>query len=337
MLGIKEGQPMIEVNNLTKAFSINTHKWNPFIDKKLMNKTVVDHISFNIPDGQIVGYIGPNGAGKSTTIKMLTGILSPTSGDIRINGFIPHKRKKEYMKQIGVVFGQRTQLWWELPVGDSLNLIRHIYKVSDTDYKKKIDMFHDLLSIGDYMKTPVRQLSLGQRMRADFAASLLHDPKILFLDEPTIGLDISIKKRIRSFIETINRELGVTILLTTHDISDIEALCHRTIIIDHGKIIVDGDLDEIRDKYVKIRTIMVDAEEFIDFTIFPEVKLIKEEGTRKWISFDKDTISPSTIMSNLLSRYKITDFTLQEPQLESFIQKVYEGSSNLQSGNSYEF
>ncbi|MBM3212919.1 ATP-binding cassette domain-containing protein, partial [Candidatus Poribacteria bacterium] len=237
---------IITVKDIRKDFKVYQHRegflgaMRNLASSKYSVVKAVDSISFSVDEGQIVGYVGPNGAGKSTTIKMLTGILVPTSGDIKVAGLVPFKNRKENAQQIGVVFGQRTQLWWDLPVIESFQLLRRIYRVSQDKFKKNMDLFHDLLTLGEFINTPVRKLSLGQRMRCDLAAALLHEPPIIYLDEPTIGLDIVAKQRVREFLININQERKTTIILTTHDLSDVEKLCSQMMIIDHGKIIYNG-------------------------------------------------------------------------------------------------
>ncbi|MBM9501382.1 ATP-binding cassette domain-containing protein [Leptospira sp. 201903071] len=243
---------MITVRNLQKSFQISKRKpgiigaiGSLFHTKKEIIHAV-ENVSFEIQPGEFLGYIGPNGAGKSTTIKLLTGVLTPDQGEIRIFGLDPSRDRRENSKQIGVVFGQKTQLWWDLPVGESFDLLRSIYKIEEKDYKKRMEMFNDLLGLQEFFQQQVRKLSLGQRMKAEIAASLLHFPRVLFLDEPTIGLDVLVKEKVREFIRTINQEEKVTILLTTHDVQDIEYLAKRIILIDHGKIRFDGDLNSFR-------------------------------------------------------------------------------------------
>lgn len=322
---------IIEVSNLVKDFKKSIDNDRSFIksffNPKYKIERAVNNISFSIDEGEIIGYLGPNGAGKSTTIKMLTGILVPTEGEINVAGIAPHISRKEHAKRIGVVFGQRTQLWWELPVQDSLTLLKHIYKVSESNYKKNIELFQDVLGINEFINTPVRQLSLGQRMRADLAASLLHNPKILFLDEPTIGLDIVVKEKIREFILTINREQKVTILLTTHDVGDIEQLCNRTIVIDHGEIIYDGSLAEMRNKFGKIRTLVVEVSDKDALLGLNNVEIVKFEGSRTWLSFNKEITSPAIIINDLIKKCEIADLSLEEPQIENIIKEIYTNSS----------
>ncbi|MGB7765970.1 MAG: ATP-binding cassette domain-containing protein, partial [Candidatus Acidiferrales bacterium] len=240
--------PLIDVRELSKDFRTFKRRegvWgsiqNLFVRDYITVKAV-DRVSFAVERGEMVGYIGPNGAGKSTSIKMLTGILMPSSGEARVNGFLPYKQRRQYVKSIGVVFGQRTQLWWDIAVVESFKLLRRIYEVSEKDFRERMEKFNEILGIQDYLFTPVRKLSLGERMRCDLAAALLHNPPLLFLDEPTIGLDVVAKDQIRKFLRAINREFQTTVLLTTHDLDDIEELCRRIMIIDHGRLLYDGPL-----------------------------------------------------------------------------------------------
>lgn len=322
---------MIQVNNLYKEFQIAKRQEGlsgavkSLFHREYTTKVAVEGISFNVNEGEIVGYIGPNGAGKSTTIKMLTGILVPTSGDIRVNGIIPSKERQKNARQIGVVFGQRTQLWWDLPTIESFELLKQVFQISDKLYKKNMDKFIDILDLDEFLQTPVRQLSLGQRMRADIAASLLHDPVILFLDEPTIGLDVVAKERMRTFIREINKDRGVTVILTTHDMSDIEKLCRRMILIDNGQVMYDGDLAEIKDKYGKDRVLIIDLEgERIDLSI-PGVELIKQQGNRRWLRFNRDEIGASNLINQISEQYEIKDLSIQDPEIEVIIRNIYEG------------
>jgi ABC-2 type transport system ATP-binding protein len=287
----------------------------------------VDNISFEIQEGELVGYIGPNGAGKSTSIKMLCGILVPTSGEIEVNGLVPHKNRMENTRQIGAVFGQKTQLWWDVPVIESLRLFRDMYKIPEAQFKRNLELFNELLDLHEYQNTPVRQLSLGQRLRADMAAALLHDPRLLFLDEPMIGVDVVAKERLRAFIKEINRDRKVTILLTTHDMTDIEKVCSRIMIIDRGHIVYDGSLEQIRGQYGKQRTLVVEFEEEVqDFTA-PYATLTKSEGRKKWFAFNRFETSPSTLIANISSRYPILDLAVEEPEIEEIVRTIYRGKS----------
>ncbi len=320
---------MIEVNSLCKQYKRAIRKEGfaatirTLLKPEYETKHAVRDLSFHISEGEIVGFLGPNGAGKSTTIKMLTGILVPTSGTITINGILPFMDRKANAKQIGVVFGQKTQLWWDVPVIESLRLLKDIYKVSDLDYKRNLELFRDLLALHEFQTVPVRQLSLGQRMRADLCAALLHDPRLLFLDEPTIGVDIVAKEKLRSFIREINRTRKATVLLTTHDMGDIEKLCSRMIIIDKGASIYDGSVERVRQEFGTTRTLVVEFEmEVPDFTI-PHTEWVKSEGNRKWFRFNRQETSPSKLISLIGDKHPIVDLTVEEPEIEEMVRKIY--------------
>lgn len=321
---------MIRVEHLSKEFKRLKRKqgfmsgirnlWNTDYERKV----AVDDISFEISEGELVGYIGPNGAGKSTSIKMLSGILVPTSGTVTVNGRVPHINRKENAQQIGAVFGQKTQLWWDVPVIESLRLLRDIYKVPENKYKQNLHLFNELLGIYEFQEIPVRQLSLGQRMRADLAAALLHSPRILFLDEPTIGVDLVAKERLRTFIREINRHNKVTVLLTTHDMGDIEKLCSRMMIVDRGKVIYDGSVSQIRSALGGVRTIVIEFEEDVaDFTV-PLAKLVDSDGRKKSFQFNRAETSPSEIITYVSSRFSIVDLTVIEPAIEDMVRALYE-------------
>src|SRR6266699_3341316 len=258
---------IIEVEKLSKAFRIKRRRPGvagalaALVAAPVETRWAVRELSFAIEAGEIVGYIGPNGAGKSTTVKMLTGILVPTEGRLSILGLDPSMQRRQHAGHLGVVFGQRTQLWWDLPLEESFDLLRAIYRIPAERYRANLKRFREILELDPFLRTPVRQLSLGQRMRGDLAAALLHDPPVIFLDEPTIGLDVVAKERIREFLLTANREQGVTILLTTHYMGDIEKLCRRVMVIDHGRLLYNGPLDDIRDRYGCHRTLVVDLQE----------------------------------------------------------------------------
>lgn len=250
----------IEVHNLRKAFQVQQNRaglkgsFQDLFKRTYKEVVAVNDIDFTIPKGEICGYIGENGAGKSTTIKMLTGILVPTSGEILVNGMVPYKDREKFVRNIGVVFGQRSQLWWDLGVIESFNLLRKVYRVPADEFKKRLDELVQRLDLADILNRPVRKLSLGQRMRCELAASLLHNPSIVFLDEPTIGLDIVVKSEIRDFLKELNQKYETTILLTTHDLQDIEALCSRVIMLDDGQIIYDGGLQQLKEKWGGLET-----------------------------------------------------------------------------------
>ncbi|MGE5703618.1 MAG: ABC transporter ATP-binding protein [Clostridia bacterium] len=286
-------------------------------------KKAVSSLSFTIGEGEFVGYLGPNGAGKSTTIKMLAGILHPTAGRIRVAGFSPQHDRKEVAKRIGVVFGQRTQLWWDLPVRDSFEILQAMYRVSDADFKERMQCYDDLLELGMFYDTPVRKLSLGQRMRADLAAALLHNPDILFLDEPTIGLDVVAKERIRQFLQEINRTEKKTILLTTHDMDDIEALCQRILIINHGQLVMDGTLAQLREQ------IGLPTKCTVLFASEPQVEEVKgtermeKVGNQVSVYYDKRTISTPKVLEAMGRWGEPIDIELSEPEIEELIRRIY--------------
>ncbi|WP_057759986.1 ABC transporter ATP-binding protein [Cytobacillus praedii] len=322
--------PIIEVANVRKDFMIAKRETGmmgalkSLIKREYIKKEAVKDISFSINEGEIVGYIGPNGAGKSTTIKMLTGILVPSSGDVLVNGIVPYENRQENAKSIGVVFGQRSQLWWDLPTIESFELLKEIYQVSNQRYKKNMDTFTDILGLDEFLNTPVRQLSLGQRMRADIAASLLHDPPILFLDEPTIGLDVVAKEKMRTFIKEINHERKITVILTTHDMEDIEKLCERMILIDHGMKVYDGEIAMIKERFGKIRTLIVDLEESPRSIQLLGGEVCKEEGNRYWIKFNRDEVSASELIAQITKTHSVKDLTVEEPAIESIISRIYQ-------------
>ena len=275
----------------------------------------------------MVGFIGPNGAGKSTTVKMLSGILYPDSGNINIAGYIPHKQRKEYVANIGVVFGQKSQISWDLSPLDSYEVIKHIYKIPDKKYKENIERFTELLDMQKFIYQPVRQLSLGQRMRADIAAALLHSPKIVFFDEPTIGIDVVGKEKIRSFIKTLNKTDNITMIFTTHDMQDIEKTCERLIIIDDGKKLYDGSLDAIKSNYVSSRIIEAEFEQLPEKIDIPYVTVsdVDKNRMKKVITFDTGKTSINSLMSTLLNNYSIKDISVKEPEIDAIISDIYQG------------
>ncbi len=324
---------IIKVSDLRKEFKVYQHHEGFFgaihnlVSSKYTIVKAVDGVSFDVEEGQIIGYVGPNGAGKSTTIKMLTGILVPTSGNINVSGLMPYKKRKENAQQIGVVFGQRTQLWWDLPVIESFQLLRRIYRISTEQYKHNLDTFHDLLKIGDFINTPVRKLSLGQRMRCDLSAALLHNPPIVYLDEPTIGLDVVAKQRIRDFLKQINIDRKTTIMLTTHDLSDVEKLCKRMMIIDHGKVIYDGTVEEIKQKYGKKRRLIIDLADYYEDFCISGIDIISHTDHRACLEFDRDEMSASELIAQITKKYDISDLTIEEPEIESIVANIYENDS----------
>ena len=266
-------------------------------------------------------------AGKSTTVKMLSGILYPDSGNIKIAGYIPHKQRKEYVANIGVVFGQKSQISWDLSPLDSYEVLKHIYKIPDKKYKENVDRFVELLDMQKFINQPVRQLSLGQRMRADIAAALLHSPKIVFFDEPTIGIDVVGKEKIRNFIKTLNKTDNITMIFTTHDMQDIEKTCERLIIIDDGKKLYDGSLDSIKSNYVSSRIIEAEFEELPAKIEIPDVTVsdVDNNKMKKLITFDTDKTGINSLMNTLLNNYNIKDISVKEPEIDAIIRDIYQG------------
>ncbi|MBX3064336.1 MAG: ATP-binding cassette domain-containing protein [Anaerolineae bacterium] len=291
------------------------------------DKVAVDGINFNIDEGEIVGYIGVNGAGKSTTIKMLTGILVPTSGEVRVLERDPHRDRVANARDIGVVFGQRTQLWWDLALIESLNTISKLYEVPAARYKQLLEEFNETLNLKELLHVPIRSMSLGQKMRAELAATLIHEPKIVYLDEPTIGLDLIVKERIREFIKQQNREKRATVILTTHDLGDIEELCKRVLIIDAGKLIYDGPLSTIRERFGKYRTITFETAAKVGNYHLPEgVEMEVEEERKLVLRFDRTITTASRVAANLMQQIEVSDFSLTEPDLSSIIKQIYNGA-----------
>jgi ABC-2 type transport system ATP-binding protein len=334
---------LIEVDSLTKNFRQAIKDpglagaVKHLFTQKYKEKLAVDHINFSINAGDSVAYVGPNGAGKSTTIKMLTGILVPTSGSVTVDGLIPHKNRIENAKKIGVVFGQRTQLWFDIPIIESFSLLKDIYEIPPAVYSENMDYFTELLGLDEFLQLPTRKLSLGQRMRADLAAALLHNPKIVYLDEPTIGLDVSIKIKIRKFIKQINTEKGTTILLTTHDLEDIEDICRRLVIIDHGRIIFDGELQSVKDMFARERTIHFQVREPAAslgniVSDLPGISVEAEDELQFSVRFDRFQIPAGEVLSQVMKHAEVVDFRIDEPKIEHVIRKVYEGELDLSQG-----
>ena len=338
---------MIAVEELRKAFRVTTRRTGGFsaIRALLPGATsyveAVRNVSFTINGGEMVAVLGPNGAGKSTTIKMLTGILVPDAGTATILGLVPWQSRRAVAKRIGVVFGQRTQLWWDLPLSDSLDLVRHMYGVPTQRFAENLATCRELLELDPFLDRPVRQLSLGQRMRGDLAAALIHDPEILFLDEPTIGLDLVVKARIRDALRHLNETRGVTVLLTTHDLADVARLCQRVLLIDHGRVVHDGGLEALRTRFGSGCTLVVDLADPStpgqapsakgDETdqrndgpmVVPGAIEIRAEGNRHWLAFDRREVSASDLIAAVASRYPLSDLTLEEPDIETVIASLY--------------
>ena len=329
---------MIYVENIRKEFKKTIKQPGLLGSVKSLFKpktekvVAVDDISFHVPKGEILGFIGPNGAGKSTVIKMLTGILTPSAGSCTINGKNPQKNRKSYVKEIGVVFGQRTQLWWDLPLCETYAVLKEIYEVEDSAYKRKMDLLNEVLDLQDFIKSPVRTLSLGQRMRADIAASLLHSPKVLFLDEPTIGLDVVVKDNIRRAIAKINEEEQTTVILTTHDLSDIELLSNRIVMIDKGKNVFDGTVDELKSNYGQMRELNFELQSADDinaldykahFKLSDEDVTVKNDGKKVTVRFNSDSVPVSDMLSYKLSGVHISDISVKDADIEEIIRRLY--------------
>ncbi|OHB86849.1 MAG: sugar ABC transporter ATP-binding protein [Planctomycetes bacterium RIFCSPHIGHO2_02_FULL_40_12] len=334
----------IEVKSLRKEFKVSSSgkgflgKLQALFHRRHKIITAVKDIDFKISRGEFVGYVGENGAGKSTTIKMLTGILVPTSGTAEVNGIVPYKNRKKNAAKIGVVFGQRTQLWWDLPVRESFDLLRVIFRVSRSEFDRQMDKLEQALDLKPLLEMPVRKLSLGQRMRCDLAASLIHNPPVLFLDEPTIGLDVLAKENIRNFLAEINREEGTTIILTTHDMNDIEQLCKRLIILEEGRIMFDGETEFLKQKFVHEKVIEVEFHE--DGCVIqgiPGVTVVREQGCKKWLTLDNDNSGIGEVIGTIASQYKIKDISVKEPSVESIIRNIYDNRVRLStpSGKSF--
>lgn len=291
--------------------------------------TAVDNISLDVKEGEFLGYIGPNGAGKSTSIKMLTGILQPTSGEIRVLGFNPFQQRKEYCKQIGVVFGQRTQLWWDIAVVESFELLRRIYEIPKAKHKERLSYLVDVFKVSEHLKTPVRKLSLGERMKCDIIASLIHDPKILFLDEPTIGLDALAKNSIREILRNLHKETKTTIVLTTHDLIEIEELCKRIVVLDKGKIVYDGNLEDIRKNVNLERALKLEFSNSISLTDLAEDDFCKEFNATKIndnvieLKFNSNRYTAIDILSKIKDKVNPRDITIEEPSIEEVISQIY--------------
>ncbi|MEV0531334.1 ATP-binding cassette domain-containing protein [Kitasatospora sp. NPDC050463] len=311
---------LIELDDVRRTFTVRAKVGRLKREKREVR--AVDGLSFTVQAGECVGYIGPNGAGKSTTIKMLTGILVPSGGRLRVAGVDPARERVALARRIGVVFGQRTTLWWDLPLRDSYELARRIYRIPERRYRTNLERCVELLDLGALLDTPVRQLSLGQRMRGDLAAALLHDPRVLYLDEPTIGLDVVSKSRVRDFLREVNRDRGTTVLLTTHDLTDIEQLCDRVMVIDHGRVVYDGGLDGLHAAGESERTLVVDLAEARPPIEVAGARVVKVEGPRQWLAFPAQQ-SAAPIVAAVADRYPMVDLSVREPAIEDVIARMY--------------
>ncbi|MFJ3218179.1 ATP-binding cassette domain-containing protein [Kitasatospora sp. NPDC086801] len=311
---------LIELEDVRRTFTVRARTGR--FSRVKREVRAVDGLSFTVEAGECVGYIGPNGAGKSTTIKMLTGILVPSGGRLRVAGVDPARERVALARRIGVVFGQRTTLWWDLPLRDSFELARRIYRIPDRRYRENLGRCVELLDLEGLLDTPVRQLSLGQRMRGDLTAALLHDPQVLYLDEPTIGLDVVSKGRVREFLREVNRDRGTTVLLTTHDLTDIEQLCGRVMVIDHGRVVYDGGLDGLHATGRSERTLVVDLAEARPAIEVAGARVVKVEGPRQWLAFPAQQ-SAAPIVAAVAERYPLVDLSVREPAIEDVIARMY--------------
>ena len=328
--------PIIEVDQLAKDFRRPKRFEGPFgglrtlVTRQYETTRAVEGVSFAIDEGELIGYLGSNGAGKSTTIKMLAGILVPTSGHVEVAGLVPWRNRERNALQIGVVFGQRTQLWWDLPLANSLKLIAKLYRMEPERYRRNLARMTDLLDLEPFLATPVRQLSLGQRMRGDLAAAMLYEPRILYLDEPTVGLDVVAKERTRRFIEEINRETGTTIMLTTHDLADVERLCNRIIFIDRGKVLYDGAVDELKRRYAPYRMLDVtlaldgDGDSGPGPLAIRGTEVVERSAARLLIRFDPEAIAVTDLIAAVIARHPVSDISIVEPDLEGVVREIVE-------------
>jgi len=335
----------IVVENLVKTFRVAERApgmWGALkglARRRHRTVTALDGISFTLREGELLGYIGPNGAGKSTTVKILSGILVPDSGRVEVLGKEPWTHRIETVARIGVVFGQRTQLWWDLPVIESFDLLRDIYRVPSDLYRRNRDELVALLHLEPLLDTPVRQLSLGQRMRCDLAASLLHSPRILYLDEPTIGLDAVSKLAVRDFVRRLNQERGVTVILTTHDMDDIETLCSRVIVIHQGGIFLDGTLEQLRNRVSSERRLIVDLANENGPVSDPDAELVSRQGRRATLNFDPGRVSPAELIARIVARHEVVDLFVENPPIEEIVARIYsscvaEGSCSAEQDRS---
>ncbi|MDP9282106.1 MAG: ATP-binding cassette domain-containing protein [Chloroflexota bacterium] len=312
---------LIELEHVARDFVV--HRALGRFRRERTTVRAVQDLSFSVERGTILGYIGPNGAGKSTTVKMLTGILVPTAGRVSVAGLVPWEDRVDLARRIGVMFGQRVQLWWDLPLLDSLELLQHMYRVPPDRFRQSLASLREALDLDPFLRTPVRQLSLGQRIRGELAAAMVHEPEILFLDEPTIGLDVVAKQRVREFLLRANRERGVTVMLTTHDLADIERLCSRILIIDHGRLIYDGDVNALKERYGPERVLVVDLEDSQPPLQVEGGRVIKVEGPRQWIAFDRARTSAAQLAAAVATRASLRDLTVEEPEIDDVVRRIY--------------
>ncbi len=319
--------PIVVTERLTKRFDVRVKKGRVRREKRSVD-AVLD-VRFTVARGEMVGYLGPNGAGKSTTIKMLTGILTPTSGRIEVDGLVPQRDRVALARRIGVVFGQRSQLWWDLPLRDSFELLHHVYRTDRARHRANLDELVTMLDVVGELDTPVRQLSLGQRMKGELVAALLHEPSVLFLDEPTIGLDVVSKHAVREGLRRLVDDRGVTVLLTTHDLADVEQLCERVVIIDHGRVIYDGGLDALRARHGRQRTLVVDLVEPRPAIVVERAEVVKVDGPRQWIRFDGAAVSAADVLAAVYRQADVRDLSVEETDIDEVVRRIYTGDPGV--------
>ena len=317
--------PIVLTDGLTKTFSVRVKRGRLRRERK--DVEAVRSVHFTVEPGEIVGYLGPNGAGKSTTIKMLTGILAPSGGRLEVAGLVPLRDRVALARRIGVVFGQRSQLWWDLPLQESFQLLHHVYRTDPVRHRANAAELVELLDLHEQLAVPVRQLSLRQRMKGELVAALLHDPAVLFLDEPTIGLDVVSKHAVRQGLRQLVAERGVTVLLTTHDLIDVEELCPRVVIIDHGTVIYDGDLDELRTRHGRFRTLVVDLVGAVGPLVVPLADTVKVDGPRQWLRFDGGVTSAAAVLAAVSEQAEVRDLSVEETDIEEVVRRIYEGGT----------
>jgi ABC-2 type transport system ATP-binding protein len=315
--------PIIVTEQLGKSFTVRTKAGRLRRTKRVVD--AVAGVSVSIEAGEMVGYLGPNGAGKSTTIKMLTGILTPSSGHVEVAGLVPMRARVALARRIGVVFGQRSQLWWDLPLVESFDLLHHVYRTDDDRHRHNVGELVELLDLGEQLDVPVRQLSLGQRMKGELVAALLHDPRVLFLDEPTIGLDVVSKHAVREGLRRLVDERAVTVLLTTHDLADVEQLCRRVVIIDHGRVIYDGDLDTLRAVHGRERTLVVDLVETGAALSVDGAETVRVDGARQWLRFDGGVTSAADLLTAVSRQADVRDLSIEETDIDEIVRRIYLG------------
>lgn len=312
---------MIEVKHLCKDYVVKGQRQGLFHHES-QRKPAVQDISFSVAQGELIGYIGPNGAGKSTTIKMLTGILLPDGGQVRVDGLDPFRQRKQNSRNIGVLFGQRSQLWWHLRLDDTFRLLKHLYEIPDNDYQQRLSQLKEVLELDSFWEQPVRQLSLGQRMRGELAAVLLHRPSYLYLDEPTVGMDVLVKERIRDLLAEINRRDGITILLTTHDLEDVERLCSRVLVINHGRLLYDGTMAALRERCPADATVTVDCQN--EPSLCPGLRNLSRDQNRISFSFNRH-LGEGELLARVVSLNHVRDISITEPPIEEVVRDLYTG------------